>query len=134
MKSIALFTVILAAGLAGCASSTAPDDPHSLENERPLGQQDQFRVTRFGLLNLHDGFTRREDVVRLMGEPDRTAADGNVIVYHWMAKRDDVLVWHFFLLQFDKLGILQRHQLKTGDSADGGPDTFDKALQGWAKP
>lgn len=130
--------LLLLLALAGCGTTVAVNDQTpDWENEKPIGPRDQDRFFKYNLLKLKDGVTPRDDMIRIMGKPDRTAGGDRILVWHWMAYRqtggtaNEAVVWHFLLAEFDANGILQRHALKTGDSVGGGPDTFDKALAGW---
>lgn len=154
-RTRAAVAVLLCNLLAGCAGVSAPVyDREPSADERPIGPHDLAHRRNYVLLNLQDGVTPRQDVERIMGLPDRVAGGGKVLVYHWMAHRYDSLdttvdpaarrdskpaepraiVWHFLLLEFNDAGLLQRHAMRTGDSEEGGPDTFDKALAGWLPP
>jgi hypothetical protein len=139
MMKLTLLGMILVLGLVGCGGSpVGVDEQHpDFANEKPIGDQDQQRLFKYGLLDPRDGITTRDDVIRIMGQPDRTADHGRVLVYLWMVYRqtggsaNEAVVWHFLISEFDVNGVMVKHGLKNGDSKEGGPDSFDKALESW---
>lgn len=69
------------------------------------------------------GAVRREDVLLRFGEPDRVAAEGSVLAYHWARAQGWLFVGaypggavmpipkhHYLVLEFDPSGLLQRYE------------------------
>jgi hypothetical protein len=106
-----MILVWLAALLAGCAD-------HQWETA-PEGSTDWDRMSKVRLLKLYDGRTTRDDVLRIMGTPDRATDDDRLILYRWITHvyvndpTADPSTYetrqHFLALRFDARDLLVKH-------------------------
>jgi hypothetical protein len=104
---------VIAAPLMGCAE-------HQWETA-PSGSLDFERMSKVRLLKLYDGRTTRDDVLRIMGPPDRATDDGRIILYRWITQvyindpTADPSAYetrqHFLAMRFDGRDVLIRHEL-----------------------
>src|SRR4051812_41139546 len=109
---LAMILAWLAVLLAGCAGNqweTAPD-----------GSTDFDRMSKVRLLRLYDGRTTRDEVLRIMGPPDRASDDGRLILYRWITHvyindpTADPSAYetrqHFLAMRFDARDLRAKHE------------------------
>src|SRR5437879_1623662 len=104
----------LCALLCGCITYQAPSKPYD--------RHDQDVARRAHLLDARDGATRREDVLRILGQPGARSTDHRVLVYRWnvdatrytisltgdRVKQPDLGRRHAVFI-FDDQGLLRQH-------------------------
>ena len=80
---MALFALFLIVSLSACAMQTTPDfDSNAWKSQRGAAPRDNTRGQMVAVLekSLHTGMSR-DDVIKLLGEPDSTDADTATDVY-----------------------------------------------------
>ena len=143
---IRLSCVALTLLLLGCAPTPPKDAPPHI-GDQGVSEKDRFRMRHYDLLDPRVGVTRRDDVTRLLGDPEGIVTDGSAMVHHWMAYDTGTpeikfesdrtashgrLRWYFFLTSFDDAGILRRFEVQS--SPDGGRSPQQVLAEWSARP
>ncbi len=112
--------------IAGCQ----PETTSPRLDGRPLSLQDADRQYKARLLVLENGKTTRDQIISVMGDPDRVTDDKQVIMYYWTVKdKDEELIRRSFVIaKFDANDVLVKHRLFEDENRFGGPKLPDDAL------
>ncbi len=112
--------------IAGCQTTTTSP---KLDG-RPLSLQDADRQYKARLLVLDDGKTTRNQIISIMGDPDRVTDDKKVIMYYWTVKdkEEELIRRSFVIAKFDANDVLIKHRLFEDENRFGGPKLPDDAL------
>jgi len=120
--------------LLGCLVLTGcqPSSTSATLEDHPLSAQDADRQYKARLLVLKDGQTTRQEVINVMGEPDRIGGTvtTRAIMYFWTVKnRDENLLRRSFIIAaFDSNDVLTRHRKTDDEPKYGGAQLPEDAM------